>query len=166
MSLPVYQHINIKTAELEDLKNFLNLEMNLKHPVALNLTLLELDQQREMAGLIENYFSTNRISFKFPYPVYLVMAHQRTITHMPAVQNISELPRFFTQKESKINVKESHLLGRNRLIQQEIKNTDSDFTQETIQNYGKFHRTIYELEKERLFYRSILNRLFKATTNG
>ena len=44
MSLPVYQHINIKTAQLEDLKNFLNLEMNLKHPVALNLTCLELDQ--------------------------------------------------------------------------------------------------------------------------
>ena len=119
-----------------------------------------------MASLIENYFSTNNISFKFPYPVYLVMAHQTTITNMPSVGNISELPRFFIQKESKINVKESHLLGRNRLIQQEIKNTDPELIQESIQNYGKIHREIYELEKERLFYRSILNRLFKATTNG
>ncbi|MBA2404734.1 MAG: hypothetical protein H0V66_08175 [Bdellovibrionales bacterium] len=166
MSLPIYQHINVRTIQLEDLKNFLNRDMNSKHPVAINLKHLDLDQQREMIGLIENFFSTNNLSFKFPYPVYLVMDQEKTITQMPTVKMLEELPRLFNQKETKMNVKESHLLGRNKLLQQEIRNADAEVTQGAIQNYGTIHRKVFELEKERLFYRSILNRLVKASKNG
>ena len=166
MSLPIYQHVNIKTIQLEDLQNFLNPEMNSVHPVALNLKQLDLEQQREIVGLIENYFSTNNYSFKYPYPVYLIMDHEKAITHMPSVKTVEELPKFFGQKESKMNVKESHLIGRNKLLQQSIKNIDSEQIQENIQSYGNLHRKVYELEKERLFYRSILNRLVKVTKNG
>lgn len=166
MSLPIYQHVNIKTIQLEDLQNFLNPEMNSGHPVALNLKQLDLEQQREIVGLIENYFSTNNLSFKYPYPVYLIMDHEKTITRMPFVKTVEELPKFFSQKESKMNVKESHLIGRNKLLQQAIQNIDSEQIQENIENYGSLHRKVYDLEKERLFYRSILNRLVKATKNG
>lgn len=166
MSLPIYQHVNIKTIQLEDLQNFLNPEMNSGHPVALNLKQLDLEQQREIVGLIENYFSTNNHSFKYPYPVYLIMDHEKTITRMPSVKTVEELPKFFSQKDSKMNVKESHLIGRNKLLQQAIKNIDSEQIQENIQNYGNLHRKVFELEKERLFYRSILNRLVKVTKNG
>lgn len=166
MSLPIYQHINVRTIQLEDLKNFLNREMNIKHPVAINLKHLDLDQQREMVGLIENFFSSNNLSYKFPYPVYLVMDQERTITQMPTVKTLEELPRFFNQKDTKMNVKESHLIGRNKLLQQEIKNADAESVQGSIDNYGKIHRKVFELEKERLFYRSILNRLVKAMKNG
>lgn len=166
MSLPTYQHINVWTIQLEELKNFLHEDMNLKQPVALNLKQLTIEQQREMVGLIENFFSTKNLSFKFPYPVYLVTDHESTLTNMPTVRKPEELPKFYNQKESKINVKESNLLGRNKLIQQEIRNTDAEATQENIQKYGAYHRKVYELEKERMFYRSILNRLVKAKKNG
>lgn len=166
MSLPIYQHINVRSIQLEDLKIFLHEDMNVKHPVALNLKELEQEQQREVVGLIENFFSTNNLSYKFPYPVYLVTDHDSTLTNMPTVRKPEELPRFFNQKETKMNVKESHLIGRNRLLQQEIRNTDSEATQENIQKYGSFHKRVFELEKERLFYRSILNRLVKANKNG
>lgn len=166
MSLPIYQHINIRTFHLDDLKNFLHREMNFKHPVAINLKHLEFDQQREVIGLIENYFETNNLSYKFPYPIYLIMDHQKTITQMPAVASVEELPKFFNQKESKMNVKESHLIGRNRLLQQEIKNADTEVIQSNINKYGAIHRRVYEMEKERLFYRSILNRIVKAAKNG
>lgn len=166
MSLPIYQHINIRTFQLDDLKNFLHREMNLKHPVAINVKHLEFDQQREVVGLIENFFETNNLSYKFPYPIYLVMDHQKTITQMPAVSTLEELPKFFNQKESKMNVKESHLIGRNRLLQQEIKNADTEVIQTNIDKYGSIHRRVYEMEKERLFYRSILNRIVKAAKNG
>ena len=166
MSLPIYQHINVRTIQLEDLKYFLNQEMNLKHPVALNLKHLDLDQQREMVGLIENYFSTTGLSYKFPYPVYLIMDHERTITQMPTVNAPEELPKFFGQKESKMNVKESHLINRNKLLQQEIKNADTEIIQGSIDKFGRDHRQIFELEKEWLFYRSLLNRLVKAQKNG
>lgn len=166
MSLPIYQHINIRTFQLDDLKNFLHREMNLKHPVAINIKHLEFDQQREVVGLIENFFETNNLSYKFPYPIYLVMDHQKTITQMPSVSSVEELPKFFNQKESKMNVKESHLIGRNRLLQQEIKNADTEVIQTNIDKYGSIHRRVYEMEKERLFYRSILNRIVKAMKNG
>ena len=166
MSLPIYQHINVRTIQLEDLKNYLHRDMNAKHPIALNLKHLDFDQQREMVGLVENFFSTHNLSFKFPYPVYLVMDQDKTITRMPTVKTAEELPRFFNQKDTKMNVKESHLLGRNKLLQQEIKNSDAESVHENIQSYGNMHRKVFELEKERLFYRSVLNRLVKASKNG
>ena len=72
MSLPIYQHVNVKAIQLEDLKNFLSEDMNTRHPVALNLKPLDLEQQREIIGLIENYFSINNISFMagVSYPVF------------------------------------------------------------------------------------------------
>ena len=104
MSLPIYQHINVRTIQLEDLKNFLHIDMNLKHPVALNLKQLEIEQQREVVGLIENFFSTNNQSYKFPYPVYLITDHESTLTNMPTVRRPEELPRFFNQRDTKINL--------------------------------------------------------------
>jgi len=57
-------------------------------------------------------------------------------------------------------------LGRNKLLQQEFKNADSEFVEYNIQNYGAIHKKVFEREKERLFYRSILNQLMKASKNG
>jgi hypothetical protein len=166
MSLPIYQHIQVKSLQLDDLKNFLTPDMNMRHPVALNLKQLEFDQQREMVGLIENFFSTNNLSYKFPYPVYLVMDQESSITQMPNAKSVEELPRFFHQKDTKMNVKESHLLGRNKLLQQELRNADAENVDASLQTYGAIHRKVFELDKERLFYRSILNRLIKASKNG
>lgn len=162
MSLPVYQHINVRTIQLEDLRNFLSKDLNLRHPVVLNLKFLDLDQQREMIGLIENFFETNNLSYKFPYPVYLVMDHQPTITNMPSVSATDQLPKFFTQRESKMNVKETQLIGRNKLLQQEISNADPQSIDDSVQRYSSIHREIYTNEKERLFYRSLLNRMVKG----
>ena len=141
-------------------------DINLKHPVVFNLKSLDLDQQREMIGLIENYFSSNNISFKFPYPIYLVSDHEISITKVPLVHESNELPKFYTQRESKMNVKETHLAGKNKLLQQEVKNCDASANLSDIENYGYSHRVIYELEQERKFYRSILNKLLKARKNG
>ncbi len=162
MSLPVYQHINVRTIQLEDLRNFLSKDLNLRHPVVLNLKHLDLDQQREMVGLIENFFESNNLSYKFPYPVYIVMDQQATITNMPSVSAPEHLPKFFTQRESKMNVKESQLIGRNKLLQQEISNADPQSIDESVNRYSTIHRELYANEKERLFYRSILNLMVKG----
>lgn len=166
MSLPVYQHVNLKTASLEDLGHMLHADLNLKHPVVINLKSLDLDQQREMIGLIENYFSSNNLSYKFPYPIYLVSDHETSISKVPLVNDTKELPKFYTQRESKMNVKESHLAGKNKLLQQEVRNCDTSANVSDIENYGYSHRVIFEIEQERKFYRSILNRLMKAKKNG
>lgn len=166
MNLPVYQHINLKTASLESLESLLRPDMNLKHPVVLNIRELTLDDQREVIGLIENYFVTQNLSFKFPYPIYVVSEHESSITKIPLVGDTKELPKFFNQKETRMNVKETHLAGKNKLLQQEVRNTDALSNLKEIESYGESHRTIYEQEIERKFYRSLLTRLMKEKTNG
>lgn len=166
MSLPIYHLINIRSIQVEDLNSLLNREINFKHPVALSLKLLPFDQQTALVGLIENFFSTNNLSYKYPYPVYLVMDQEKTITRMPSVKNISELPRFFAKKETKMNVKESYLFNKNTLLQQEIMNADAELIQSNIDRFGANHRKVFDLENERLFYRSILNQVIKVKKNG
>ena len=166
MNLPVYQHINLKSAALEDLGHLLHADMNLKHPVAINLKALDSDGQREVIGLIENFFVSSNLSFKFPYPVYVISDHELSISKVPIVHDPKELPKFFVQRESKMNVKESHLAGKNKLLQQEVKNSDSSSNVKDIEEYGYSHRMIFELEEERKFYRNILNRIVKVKKNG
>jgi hypothetical protein len=166
MGLPVYQHINIRSIQLEDLKSLMNKNMNLNHPVVLNLKLLDLDQQREIIRYVEEFFEANNLSFKFPYPVYLVTDHESIITQIPIVKDNESLPRFFTQRESKLNVKESHVISRNHLLQQEINNADIQNVDVSLKRYGQVHRQIFDMEKERLFYRSLLHRMMKGKKNG
>ena len=166
MSLPNYHTIHLKSSELEELKQFLEPDLNLKRPVVFNLKSLTFDQQREVIGLTENFFTSNNISFKFPYPIYFVTDHEASITQMSLVNSVEQLPKFFTQKESKMNVKESHVLGKNKLLQQELKNNDAQQSEIEISTYGQFHNKIHELEHERLFLRSILNRISQVKKNG
>lgn len=162
MSLPVYQTINLRSSSLEELNSALSPDMNLKHPVVLNLKNLDLDQQREMIGLIENFFVSANLSFKFPYAIYLLSDHEPSITKMPLFRDQTQLPKFYSQRDSKMNVKESHLAGKNKLLQQEVKNSDASSNLTDLEAYGENHRMIFELEKERKIYRSILNGLMKV----
>lgn len=159
MSLPIYQHYNLKSASLEDLEAFLKPDLNLRHPVVINLKIFTLDQQRDIVGLIENYYVSNNYSYKFPYPIYVMTEHESTISKMPIVKETAELPKFYSHAESRMNVKETHLIGKNRLLQIEIRNTDSLSTATGLTKYGHFHREVVSLEEERLFYRSIITKL-------
>ncbi len=162
MSLPVYQVIQVKTSSLEDLNELLKKDMNIRHPVVLNLLALDLDSQREFIGLIENFFVSENVSFKFPYAVYLVSVHEPSISLMPVVPSMDKLPKFFQQKEGRMNVKESHLAGRNKMLQQEVANADSTLHQSEVRTYALFHRRIFELERERDFCLNLMNKLKKA----
>ncbi len=166
MDLPIYKHFNMKSIQMDDLVHMLRKDINLKNPVALNLRELDLDQQREMIGLIENFFVTSNVSFQYPYPVYLIMDHEKSITQMPAVNSTGELPRFFTQKDTKLNIKENYLLAKNKLLQQEIHNVDDQENLKNVQEFAVIHKKVFLHEKERDFYQGLLKRLQKVKRNG
>src|SRR5665647_1287361 len=161
MSLPIYHHINVRSAQLDDIQSILVPELNLRRPVVFNLKTLKFYSQLEVIGLIENYFVSNNLSYKFPYAVYFLTDHEATVTKMPSVKIQEELPRFFSQKETKMNVRETHVIGKNKLLQMEVKNSDAELTQQQLQKYADLHRTIRDNETERFFYRSILDNLNK-----
>lgn len=166
MILPIYHHINLKSYSLDDLTYFLNPNLNLNQPVSINLTLMNLDDQRDVIGIIENYYVSNNLSFKFPYPIYIVSGHDPSISKISLVGNLNQLPKFYSQRESRINVKESTLLSKNKLLQIEINNSDASTTEKDILYYAESHRIIFEQEKEKKFYSNILKRLVKAKKNG
>jgi hypothetical protein len=73
---------------------------------------------------------------------------------------------FFRQKEGKINVKESHLLAKNKLLQQQISNGENAENETELKVYGRIHRQVFILEEERLFYLDLYNRLTKGKPHG
>lgn len=166
MSLPFFHTYNMKSSSFEELSSILTPELNLRYPVVINLKALDKDQQRETIGLIENYFVSNNLSYLFPYPVYIITVHESSISGLPLVRSADELPRFYQSREGKMNVKESHLAGKNKLLQLEIHNTDAGSNELQLESYGQIHREIFEQDLERVFYRSILNKLMKMRING
>lgn len=161
MNLPIYQQVTFRHYSIEELEDFLAPDLNVKHPVVLNLRGLEHDQQREYIGIIENYFDTNRISYKFPYAIYLISDHEPSITNVPLLARLEDLPKFYLQKEAKVTTKENQLLGKNRLLQLQLKNTDAAESQDQLLAYASHHREIFELEEERRFYSNVLSKLGK-----
>lgn len=162
MNLPIYQHLHLKSNSLDEVGQILHSEINLKHPVVIHINSLEFDQQREIIGVIENYFSSHNLSFNFPYPVYILCDHESSISKVSVVKKTQELPKFFTQRESRMNVKETQLANKNKLLQQEILNSDASSNIKNMDEYGRSHRIIFELEQEIKFYHSILNGLQKV----
>jgi acyl-CoA synthetase (NDP forming) len=165
MNLPIYQIINVKSAQLEDIAAILHEDLNLRRPVAYVLKTLNLDEQREVIGVIENWFETHQASWRYPYPVFIISDYSDAIGHMPVFTDVTHLPRFYNQKDVKVTVKETQVLERNRLLQQEIKNADSHEMAEVIKEYGINHKKIWYLVKEASFYEQLLKKL-RAKVNG
>jgi hypothetical protein len=166
MSLPVYRHIHVRTDSIDDLVALLSPDLNVKNPVAFHLVTLNLDQQKEMVGIIENYFDTENVSFKFPYPIYVISGLESSISGMPMTSSQDELPKFFSQKEGRMNVKETHLALKNKLLNQEIKNVDPRLTRDNLEAFALEHRQIYELQIENSFYRVLLQKMGKVKKRG
>ncbi len=161
MNLPIYQLVTIESEQLEHVTAALKPDMNLRAPVALVIKHLGPDQQREVIGLVENWFSEGRVSWRFPYPVYLVADHGEALGVVPVVPDVQALPRFFHQKEGKTTVREAEVSRGNRLLQQQIQNTDPRQVDAALARYGEQHRELWGLAQEAAFYQGLIDRLKK-----
>ncbi len=159
MNLPIYQIIYLKSGQIEELNIHLVDQINFRGPVVFELAHLDQDQQRETIGIIENYFSTKNISYLFPYPVYISSSFNESISHMPMVKSQADLPRFFKHKDGKLMPKDSLILNKNKLYQQEIKNSDPTLTQLTIKRFSAYHKRMHIIEHEKNFYQNILTKI-------
>ncbi|MBY0517991.1 MAG: hypothetical protein K2P81_13870 [Bacteriovoracaceae bacterium] len=167
MNLPIYQILPIKSADLHEIASLLHEDLNLKRPVVFDLLTLSKDDQREVIGIVENWYYTHQASWRFPYPVYFISVFGESLGHIPVVSELKKLPKFFNQKENKIGVKESQVVDKNRLLQQEVKNADPQQTTEILKDYGIQHKKIWFLVNEGQFYEGLLKKLrAKDKKNG
>jgi hypothetical protein len=148
MILANYQIITIKNNDLLQISELLNHDINLRRPIAFKLTDMTLDDQREVIGIIENWFDTEKVSWKFPYPTYFISDIGASLGQIPIVKTHKDLPRLFQFKESRLHVRETQLLEKNYLIQQQIKNFNSDETDGLIKKYADGHKTLRRLQFE------------------
>lgn len=162
MSLPVYRHISISFFSPEELKEILTDDINLRGPIAFDTSEMPELQQKEFVIFLEQFFISKNESFLFPYPIYIIGQIDPNLTKIPVVSAKKDLPKFFSKKESRMNLKESTLANKNKLIQQEIKNADSNTYLNELRNFGETHRIIYRQDLERNFYRNLLSQLFKG----
>jgi hypothetical protein len=161
MTLPIYHLIQLEADYFEKLQSILSPNLNTHQPIVFDAKKLDIDQQRELIGIVENYFSSNSLSHRFPYPIYILSDLEKSISRIILVKEKSSLPKFFNQKGANINIKESHYISRNELLQQEIKNGDAIQNEDELLAFAQIHKKINHLEEERLIYSSIEKKLNK-----
>jgi hypothetical protein len=135
MNLPVYKFIKLKNNFQDEITSILNKDLNLKSPIVFNLNDLTSEVCEQIVNLIETYFKVNNISLKFPYPVYVISKYEWTDSEITFFKNEKELPHFFYKKDSKINLKESQILLKTKLLQQELVSADPSSYKEKIKKF-------------------------------
>jgi hypothetical protein len=166
MNLANYQIITIQNSDLIQIYELLRPDLNLRRPVVLDLSLLNRDEQRDVVGIIENWYSAHKASWIFPYPVYIICELEQAVAQIPIFKSTKQLPKFFKIKDNRITSKESHLVGRNEILQQEIKNVEPQETILNLKDYAEAHKRIWSLAQEEYFYRQLLNKLTKEAQHG
>ena len=147
----------------KELQELLHPDLNLQNPVVFDLRELSTEDQEKVLRLIDSFYNDNNLTIRFPYPVYAFTTVHEKSQGVVTLGSEKELPRFFTKRSGKLNVKETHLSEKNALIQREIRNTDLGTSVKTLKDFAGAHKKIYLGEKERLFYEGILERLEKGT---
>lgn len=151
----------LSTHYQEELRELLTPDLNLQAPVVFDVRELPEEDQNGARQLIEVFFRDHNLSLRFPYPVYAITKITAGDDPLIGLTTERELPRFFTKRSGKMNVKETHLAEKNSLIQREIKNSDYAHSLKAIGAYAKSHHKIYLGEQERFFYKEILESLEK-----
>jgi hypothetical protein len=162
MGIAFYHIHSLSNAYREEIHERLSTEINLENPVALDLRNLPVADQRLALIEIETFFLTQNQSPRFPYPVYILTDLEDMASILVTLKSPDELPKFFSKRSSKLNVKETHLSQKNSLLQRAVKNSDPLHYSEVIKDFSEAHQTIYHQERERLFYEEILGRLKKG----
>ena len=161
MQLPLFKKVSLNSENFEKYILTLGPDTNLRNPVLIDLDALTHEEQTLFFELLLPSITSKKLSFHFPYPIFIKTLLEFNSPDLLLIKNDSELPLFYQRKESKMNLKETQILMKNKLLQQEIKNSDIGVLLDQVDSYAKDHRKVYEKEVERLAYMSILGKLKK-----
>lgn len=163
MKLPVLKKMTLQ--DLESAKKFIqnvHADINIRCPILIEIETLSMDDQKKFLSLFSTKVNEDhKLSLIFPYPIYIKSQLKQNDSALLIIQEESDLPKFFLKKEGKINLKESQILMKNKLLQQEIQNADLSQVKEKIKSYANDHKKIFQLEVERMSYINILANLKK-----
>jgi hypothetical protein len=160
MTFPVYQKNSIRINQEADLDRLITKEINLYNPVIVEFETTSKEEETKLIHLLQKHLEQLNLNPRFPYAIYVITQIEIEIPLSFVCQRSKgEIPKFFTQKDARLNLKESHLMDKIRLLQQESGNCSSLENMNSLQRYAKSHRLIHVLDQERLAYKNLLRRL-------
>lgn len=163
MAFPVYPKNSLKISPESDLGLLINNEINLRFPVIIEFISSSFEEETKLIKHLQNRLNDLNVNPGFPYPIFAITTFEpnQSIT-FTCLRSKNEIPRFFLQKDGRLNLKESNLLDKIKLLQQENFNSTSLENMKIIKKYAQAHRLINSLDQERKSYLNLLNRLKKS----
>lgn len=163
MAFPVYPKSSLKISSDSDLGLLINNKINLRFPILIEFISTSFEEETKLIQHLQAHLDKLNINPAFPYPIFAITSFEpgQSIT-FTCLRSKTELPRFFLQKDGRLNLKESNLLDKIKLLQQETFNSTSLENMKIIKNYANSHRLINSLDKERSLYMDLLKRLKKS----
>ena len=163
MAFPVYPKNSLKISSDSDLGLLINNEINLRFPVIIEFISSSQEEDTKLIQHLQKRLNDLNVNPGFPYPIYAITTSEpdQTIT-FTCLRSKNEIPKFFLQKDGRLNLKESNLLDKIKLLQQETFNCSSVENMKIIKKYAYSHRLINSLDQERTSYLNLLKRLKKS----
>ena len=160
MTFPVYQKNSLRINQEADLDKLITKEINLYNPVIVEFKTTSKEEETKLIHLFQRHLEQLQINPRFPYAIYVItlLEIERPLSFV-CLRSRDEIPKFFTQKDARLNLKESHLMDKIRLLQQESRNCSSLENIHSLQKYANAHRLIHVLDQERMAYKKLLRRL-------
>lgn len=160
MRVPVYEELKISQfdvmAVLDQMK-----KSRLGHvPCYIDLVGHPENETDQALQALEDALIMLKVSPLFPYPFFIISDKiKRQTTHIPIVQNKSELPAHFKKPVKRLTSKELSLLNKAVTLTERISNTPLQQRQKELDEGTRFHKMLFQLSKELDFYQEILEDL-------
>lgn len=140
MAIPVYQYIELKRHTPQSIEKQLSGIDHSEAPIVLDLTQLH-EHQLDALKTIEDFFAQNDFPF-FPYSVYILSDYKGYTGPLFVVKEKKHLPQFFFKKNKILANKETSLLHKIELKQENFRNLLPSEYLESLLVYSSGHKEI------------------------
>ncbi len=162
MKIPVFEVIELEEVTQESVKKLIASGRIGKAPLNIVLNTLDLEMARKAVEQLLDYLISEKISAKFPYPIYIISEVLEEHPEIEIMKTIEDVPSHFKRRVKRLTNKEQLFLNKSNSISEKlIKSQIGDINSELFKYFSK-QRELFDLTKELHFY----NQIFDELTNN
>lgn len=100
------------------------------------------EKQVELIQILDDYFIDKSII----YPIYILTSVVDYPTQLSLVEDVSEVPKYYKQKNKQLNIKENLVFNKIKLKQNQLKNINQNEIRPIVDRYAYDHKIVFEHE--------------------
>jgi hypothetical protein len=148
-NVPCYQIIRVKNSTIGNLYQELKEINNKLNPHVIDLTSLELVEQKKILNKIYDHLKLKINDFFFPYPIYfLTEVRDSDINPKNIFQVQSELPKFYFRKERRTTRIHANISRLNGSAEKNLDLYERNKIENLITSYSIKNKKIHQLSIE------------------